>query len=113
MKKTILTFVLLAMALCVGAQEKTAGNGWKREGKTFVQSAQSSQMMKGDTLTAYKWRDKDGKEYPIILHRYTKGEKAGRTTAYVIRKSAKTGNEYRYFLPDGEKIATEIINETK
>ena len=70
-------------------------------------------MMKGDTLTAYTWRDSKGQEYPIILHRYTKGEKVGRTTAYVIRKSAKSGKEYRYFLPDGEKIATEIINETK
>ena len=30
-----------------------------------------------------------------------------------LRKSAKTGKEYRYFLPDGEKIANEILNETK
>lgn len=113
MKKTILTIVLLAMALCATAQEKTAEKAYKREGKTFVQSAQESQMMKGDTLTAYTWRDTKGQEYPIILHRYTKGEKAGHVTAYVLRKSAKTGNEYRYFLPDGEKIANEILNETK
>ena len=111
MKKTILTLVLLAMAVSAVAQEKP--QSYKREGNTFVQSAQESQMMKGDTLTAYTWRDSKGQEYPIILHRYTKGEKAGRTTAYVIRKSAKTGKEYRYFLPDGEKIATEILNETK
>ena len=113
MRKTILTIVLLAMALCATAQEKTAEKAYKREGKTFVQSAQKSQTMQGDTPTTYKWRDKDGKEYPIILHRYTKGEKAGRTTAYVIRISKKSGKEYRYFLPDGEKIANEILNETK
>ena len=109
MKKSILTLVLLAMALCATAQEKTPANGYKREGKTFVQT--DSQMMKGDQVTAYLWRDKDGSEYPIILHTYTKGEKTGRTTAYVIRISKKTGKEYRYFLPDGEKIADEIINE--
>lgn len=113
MKKTILTIVLLAMALCATAQERTADKAYKREGKTFVQSAQESQMMKGDTLTAYTWRDTKGQEYPIILHRYTKGEKAGKVVAYVIRLSKKSGKEYRYFLPDGEKIANEILNESK
>lgn len=111
MKKTIITIVMLTMALCVGAQEKPREIGYKREGKTFVQT--DSQMMKGDQVTAYTWRDSQGLEYPIILHTYTKGEKAGRTTAYVIRISKKTGKEYRYFLPDGEKIANEIINESK
>ena len=111
MKKTFLTIVLLAMALSAVAQEKPQQNGWKREGKTFVQT--DTQVLKGDTITAYTWRDTKGQEYPIILHRYTKGEKAGHVTAYVIRRSAKTGKEYRYFLPDGEKIATEILNETK
>ena len=111
MKKTIIPIVLLVVALSATAQEKTAEKAYKREGKTFVQSAQKSQTMQGDTPTTYKWRDKDGKEYPIILHRYTKGEKAERTTAYVIRISKKSGKEYRYFLPDGEKIAEEIINE--
>ena len=110
MKKTILTIVLLAMALFATAQEKTADKAYKREGKVFVQS--DTQVLKGDTQTTYFWRDSKGQEYPIILHRYTKGEKAGKVTAYVIRKSAKTGKEYRYFLPDGEKIANEILNET-
>ena len=111
MKKTILSLVFLAMALSAVAQEKPQQNGWKREGKTFVQS--DTELMKGDTITAYTWRDKDGNEYPIILHTYTKGEKAGRTTAYVWRVSKKSGKQYRYYLPDGEKIATEIKNETK
>lgn len=111
MKKTILTIVLLAMALCVGAQEKTAEKAYKREGKTFVQT--ESQVLKGDTITTYLWRDAQGNEYPIVLHQYKKGQKVGKWTAYVIRRSAKTGKEYRYFLPDGEKIATEILNETK
>lgn len=111
MKKTILTIVLLAMALCATAQEKTADKAYKREGKTFVQN--DTQVLKGDTITTYLWRDAQGNEYPIVLHQYKKGQKVGRWAAYVIRKSAKTGKEYRYFLPDGEKIATEILNETK
>ena len=111
MKKTFLTIVLLAMALSAVAQEKPQQNGWKREGKTFVQT--DTQVLKGDTITTYLWRDAQGNEYPIILHTYTKGEKAGRTTAYVIRISKKNGKEYRYFLPDGEQIASEIINESK
>ena len=111
MKKTIISIVLLTMALCVGAQEKTAEKAYKREGKTFVQS--DTQVLKGDTTTTYLWRDSKGAEYPIILHQYKKGQKVGKWTAYVIRKSAKTGKEYRYFLPDGEKIANEIRNETK
>ena len=109
MKKSILTLVLLAMALCATAQEKTPANGYKREGKTFVQT--ESQVLKGDTITTYLWRDAQGNEYPIILHQYKKGQKVGKWNAYVIRISKKTGKEYRYFLPDGEKIADEIINE--
>ena len=111
MKKTILTLVFLAMVVFASAQEKTQQKGWKREGKTFVET--KSEVMNGDTITAYYWRDAKGQEYPIILHRYTKGEKEGKVVAYVVRKSQKTGKEYRYYLPDGEKIAEEIINETK
>jgi hypothetical protein len=109
MKKTILSLLFVAMALCASAQEKPRENGYKREGKTFIQT--DTPIMRGDQVTPYVWRDSNGKEYPIVLHTYTKGEKAGRTTAYVIRVSAKTNKQYRYFLPDGEKIAEEIINE--
>ena len=112
MKKTLLTLSVLLAFFVAGAQNNTE-NTYKREGKTFVQSAQDSQILKGDTTTDYTWRDSKGQEYPIILHRYTKGEKAGKVVAYVIRLSKKSGKEYRYFLPDGEKIATEILNETK
>lgn len=113
MKKTLTTLALVFLALSMWAQGKPQDyKTYQREGNTFVQNKAESQLMQGDQVTTYKWRDAKGNEYPIILHTYTKGEKAGRTTAYVIRTSKKTGKEYRYFLPDGEQIAEEIINES-
>ena len=112
MKKTLISAFLLALTLCASAQEKPSQNAYKREGKTFIQQT-GTRAGKTDTATAYVWKDKQGNEYPIILHTYAKGEKAGRTTAYVIRTSKKTGKEYKYYLPDGEKIAQEILNETR
>ena len=50
---------------------------------------------------------------PIFLHTYAKGEKAGRTTCYVFKTSAKTGKEYKYYIPDGEAIAAEILGQNK
>lgn len=111
MKKTILTLAFLALAISVQGQEKATEKTYKRDGKTFVQTR--AQDTANDLATAYLWQDSKGNEYPIFLHRYTKGEKMGRTTAYVIRTSKKSGKEYKYYLPDGERIATEILNETK
>lgn len=109
MKKAFLTIALLAVAVSMSAQVDTLA--YRREGKTFVQRVNAPS--KGDTPTTYVWRDSKGNEYPIILHTYTKGEKAGRTTAYVIRKSAKSGQEYKYYLPNGEQIAEEIMSENQ
>lgn len=106
MKKAIIILAVLALATA-GAQ----GQNYEREGKTFVQSARKSES--ADQVTAYFWRDTKGHEYPIILHTYTKGEKAGRTIAYVVRKSAKSGKDYKYYLPNGEQIASDILKETK
>ena len=112
MKKTIITIaVLLTATLFASAQTPT--KTYTKEGKVFTQSSSASTPFKGDQVTSYTWKDKDGNEYPIILHTYTKGEKVGRTTAYVIRTSKKTGKEYKYYLPEGESIAREILAESK
>ena len=112
MKKTLISALFLALALCASAQEKVPAKAYSKQGKTFVQTS-AQKAGKDDTPTAYVWRDKKGNEYPIILHTYRKGEKAGRTTAYVVRTSGKTGKEYKYYLPNGEDIAREILNETR
>ena len=110
MKKAILTLAVLALAIGAGAQDKTRQN-YEKDGKTFIQT--KAQASAKDTPTSYVWRDKKGNEYPIVLHVYTKGKNAGKTTCYVIRTSAKTGKEYKYYLPDGERIAQEILKETR
>ena len=112
MKKAFITIALLIVAMSASAQaEQKDSTTYKREGKTFVQV--ESVILQGDCVTSYTWRDTKGNEYPIILHTYTKGEKKGRTTAYVVRTSAKSGKQYRYFLPAGENIAKDIIEEGK
>lgn len=114
MKKTLLTISLLILAVSLQGQERPTEKTYKRDGKTFVQqTARKATTTAKDVATAYYWQDSKGNDYPIFLHTYVKGEKAGRTTAYVIRVSAKTGKEYKYYLPNGEEIANEIINETK
>ena len=112
MKHIVLTIaVLLTASVLAMGQDNTKSQSYTREGKTFVQTDSQATPYNGDKVTDYTWKDSHGKQYTIILHTYTKGEKAGRTTAYVIRKSKKTGKEYKYYLPDGERIAKEIQRE--
>ena len=111
MRHIVLTIaVLLTASVLAYGQDNTKTQSYTREGKTFVQE-KTQKTSPADIVTDYLWKDSKGVEYPIILHTYVKGEKKGRTTAYVIRKSSKTGKEYKYYLPDGERIAGEILNE--
>lgn len=112
MKKLIMLAICVMASVCAMAQTPETTISYKREGNTFVQTKTGASLpYKGDVVTDYTWKDSKGNEYPIHLHTYTKGEKRGRTCAYVIRTSAKTGNQYPYWLPDGEKIAEEILKE--
>lgn len=112
MKKVIITIAVFAAAVMgAAAQNQNAAKGYTRDGKTFTQQKGARSSSSSDRPTAYTWKDSKGNEYPIVLHTYTKGEKAGRTTCYVVRTSAKTGKEYKYYLPDGEAIAREIMRE--
>ena len=109
MNKAFIVLALLTASVGMTAHTQTDTTAYRRVGNVFEQK--KSLVMKGDQVTAYIWRDAKGNEYPIILHTYTKGEKKGKTTCYVIRISAKSGNQYRYFIPNGGQIAQEIINE--
>lgn len=109
MKKFII-WVLCITLVCLGYQTSTAQNV-KREGKTFTATSVTRQTSSSDIVTAYMWKDKDGNEYPIYLHKYTKGSKSGQWGAYVIKQSQKTGKEYKSYFRGNEEVAKEIINE--
>lgn len=112
MKKFISTIVVIVLAIVsVSAQERHGEVRFKvkEDGNTFVQQKGVRSSSSSDRATDYKWEDTKGNVYPIFLHTYTRGEKAGRTTAYVVKTSAKTGKEYKYYLPDGEAVAEDIL----
>ena len=116
--KAIAYIAIFATAICLdagkaSAQDTKGNKGYTREGTTFVQQKGARASSSNDQVTSYKWRDSKGQEYPIVLHTYTKGEKAGKTTCYVVKTSSKTGKEYKYYLPDGEAIAEQIISENR
>lgn len=109
MKKYFFAIAIAIICTISANAQNTNGKTYEKNGKTFVQTKGAKASK--DEATAYTWKDTKGNEFPIFLHTYTKGEKAGRTTCYVVRKSAKTGKEYKYYIPNGEEIAKEILNE--
>lgn len=110
MKKFIIG-VIIILASVVGCNTAKAQNV-KREGNTFIAESSRGASTSKDVATTYTWKDTKGNEYPIILHQYTKGDNAGKWTAYVMRVSAKTGKEYKYYIPNGVEIAEQIMRET-
>ena len=96
MKKLfILAVLIFAAAVPASAQDYT------RNGKTFVQSARSAKKAEA-TLTAYKWQDSKGNEYPIY--------QSASGACFVLRTSKKTGKEYKHYLP--KELSAEIARET-
>ena len=110
MRKFIVWVMCIILASVVGCNTAKAQNV-KKEGKTFIANSSRGANTSKDIATTYLWQDKEGNNYPIYLHKYTKGDKAGQWGVYVIRKSKKTGKEYKYFVPSNEEIANEIIKE--
>lgn len=111
MKNFIIWVMCIILASIVGCNTAKAQNqDIKKEGKVFIATSTRG-ASNDDVATDYLWRDSKGNEYPLFLHKYNKGEKAGKYTAYVIRKSAKTGKEYKYYIPNGEQIAEQIKRE--
>lgn len=109
MKKFILlAVVLLVGAFAAGAQTTKVSEKTTVSGNVYRSS--SSRASSSDIKSGYTWHnDKEDISYDIYLHKYTRGDKEGQWTAYVIRVSKKTGKEYKYYLPDGAAIAEDII----
>lgn len=74
----------------------------KREGNNFTQVSKTS---KGeDKATSYTYTDSKGTKYTVYLS--AKGK------AYIIRKSSKTGKEYKQYMPEiGKQINPEAYKE--
>ena len=112
MKKFIVTIaVIIATMSLASAQDRNTDNAsYTREGNSFVQGKRkATKRASKDQPTEYTWTDSRGNTYPIVLHTIERGERAGRTTACVMKVSAKTGKEYRHEIPNGEAIADEIL----
>ena len=108
MKKLILWVMCITLVTLVGCQSAKAQE-IKREGKTFIAEKSNGVSTSKDVATSFTWKDVKGNEYPIFLHKYTKGEKLGRWGAYVIKTSQKTGKEYKSYLK--EEVSNEIVKE--
>ena len=108
MRTLFITLVaIFSFAFC-NAQEPQ-NTSFDVETKTFT--TVKSKTSSNDVLTEYKWKDSKGTEYPLYLHKYTKGENAGKYTCFVFRVSKNTGNEYKYYIPNGMEIAEQIKDE--
>ena len=81
MKKAILIFALVAASLFTTAQVQTSSDPIKTE----------QQLTKNSTTSGEVWTAKDGTKYKVYI-----GAKGGK---YVVRRSSKSGELYKYYLP--------------
>lgn len=81
----ILLVALIAGLFCAYG---TKAQNVIRKGTVFEQTSNKTEA----TKTQYTYKDKDGNIYPIYLS--SKGK------AFIIKKSKKTGKEYRQYLPE-------------
>ena len=99
-KTQLFTIAATLFFLCYSGCTSAAHGEVKRDGNNFTQVSSRSAAAQ-PVATTYTWTDSKGNTYPIYL------TKNGR--AYVMRVSAKTGKEYRYYL--SEEIARTICKE--
>ena len=93
--RVVLLSTLLIFACNIQAQN------YVRSGNTFTVKASAGRAKAEPTKTKYVWTDSKGNTYPIYM---------GKTgSCFVIRKSAKTGKEYKSYL--GSEVSAEICKE--
>ena len=108
MQKLILLLLsVFAISFCNAQESKNTSFDASTKTFTSVKATKAS----NDIETSYKWKDSKGVEYTIYLHKYTRGENAGKYTCFVFRTSKNTGKEYKYYIPNGMEIAEQIKDE--
>ena len=97
MKKIIVLLACVLMLTIISCVPATAqAQNCVLKGKTFEQvDTQSTKTKDMGTKTAYTYKAKDGKEYPIYLSKNGK--------AFIWRTSSKTGKQYKQYLPEVTK----------
>lgn len=85
--KHILNILLVALIAVFTVTISGKAQNVVRKGLVFEQVSKKTDI----TKTNYTYKDKDGVSYPIYLS--SKGK------AFIIKKSKKTGKEYRQYLP--------------
>lgn len=108
MKAFFLTLIAI-ISLSLGNSFAQNPTNYDASTKTFT--AVKTSKASNDIETSYKWKDSKGVEYTIYLHKYTRGENAGKYTCFVFRTSKNTGKEYKYYIPNGMEIAEQIKDE--
>lgn len=86
--KHILQILLVALIAIFTTTMSSMAQNVVRKGNMFEQVNKKTEPVK----TCYVYQDKDGIQYPIYLS--SKGK------AFIIKKSKKTGKEYRQYLPE-------------
>lgn len=111
MKRMILLVVMIAGCfITAGAQTTKVSDKTSVNGNNYTTLSTRTSSGATPIKTGFTWSNaKDNISYDIYLHQYSKGDNAGKWTCYVLKKSAKTGKEYKYYLPDGMAIAEDII----
>lgn len=82
--------VLLLIVICCGMIANADGNkSYKCEGTTYSSTGRVNNSS-APTSTNFTWTDSKGKQYPIYI--------SASGSCYIIKKSNKTGKEYKQYL---------------
>ena len=82
--------VIIMIAFMLMFSKAMFSQDYKRTGNTFEQVSKTKTKAE-PTKTVYTWRDKNGDIYPIY--------KSSMGACFILKKSKKTGKEYRQYLP--------------
>ena len=106
------TFLLTIISVFLLSLSNTfAQNPTNYDASTKTFTTVKASKASNDIETSYKWKDYKGVEYTIYLHKYTRGENAGKYTCFVFRTSKNSDKEYKYYIPNGMEIAEQIKDE--
>lgn len=91
--------ILLSIMMFCGMNNSNAQNVVFNNG---VFKAAKAKAVKDTLVTAFKWEDSKGKQFPIIINK-------ANGKCYTWRKSSKTGKLYKSYLP--KELSKQVANK--